>query len=60
VHPIVTNAAAPQPAHSGDEADIGQTGPRSTATSGGHTGNDNSDTGHSTGDSGDIGQGGAH
>ena len=58
--PIVTNAASPQPANSGDEADIGQTGPRNKATGGGHTGNDNSDTGNSAGDSGDIGQGGAH
>lgn len=58
--PIVTNAASPQPVNSGDEADIGQTGPRNTATGGGHTGNDNSDTGSSAGDSGDIGQGGAH
>jgi len=57
---IVTNAASPQLANSGDEADIGQTGPRNTATGGGHTGNDNSDSGNSTGDSGDIGQGGAH
>jgi len=60
VPPIATNGAAPQPANSADEADIGQTGPRRAATGGGHAGNDNSDSGNATGDSGDIGQGGAH
>jgi len=62
VPPTVTNGASPQPVNAGDEPDIGQSGPRNTgaASGGGHTGNDNSDTGSATGGSGDIGQGGAH
>ena len=62
IPPIVANAAMPRPASSGDEGDIGQTGAHHTGTApgGGHTGNDNSDTGNAGGDSGDIGQGGTH
>jgi hypothetical protein len=65
VPPIGANNSTPRaavPANSGDEADIGQTGPRNAgaAPGGGHAGNDNSDTGNQAGDSGDVGQGNPH
>jgi hypothetical protein len=50
------------PANTGDTGDIGQTGPHgnSGSTGGGHTSNDNTDTGNAAGDSGDVGQGNTH